>query len=378
MLSYTISRSQSRTLVNSSRLTTLLSAILLLLVTGCQGPNHFLAERMPSSLRLASRSNPQEVDLSGLASATGSSETIGPGDILEVTIAASLIKDDQVTLPVRVGDDGTGMLPDIGQVQLGGVEPQAAEQLIRLEAIRKGLYRNPNVTVQFAHQRLNRITVLGAVKEPKTVELAPGRSDLVAAIAAAGGLAEDAGEHVEIRNPVRPGTANRPAVAGEQSDSYSTVSNSTDVHTSGGMRSYTVNLISAAKAGTGNYMVEDGGVVMVEKRDPLPVTVMGLVREPGPVDFPIGKDLHVLDAVALAGGISNQLADKVYVRRPLASGGDPAVIEVSIRKAGQSDRSNVRLGPGDVVTVKQTPATVFLEALQIVRFGLSGSVGTFF
>ncbi len=117
---------------------------------------------------------------------------------------------------------------------------------------------------------------------------------------------------------------------------------------------------------------------MVEKRDPLPVTVMGLVKDPGPVDFPIGKDLHVLDAVALAGGIRNQLADKVYVRRPLASGGDPAVIEVSLRKADSSEKPNVRLGPGDVVTVKQTPSTVLLEALQIVRFGLSDSVGTLF
>jgi polysaccharide export outer membrane protein len=359
--------------------------LLTAFTAGCRGPNHFLAETMPGSLRLASRSNPQEVDLSRLASATGSSETIGPGDILEVSIAASLIKDDQVTLPVRVADDGSGILPDIGKVQLGGVEPHAAEQLIRLEAIRKGLYRSPNVTVQFAHKRLNRITVLGAVKEPTVVELPPGRCDIVSAIAAAGGLAEDAGEHVEIRNPIRAQPSRRPAIAGEPNDPYLAVSDSSDgstnasnTTTANGKNSYTINLISAAKAGSGSYMLEDGGVVMVEKRDPLPITVMGLVREPGPVEYPVGKDLHVLDAVALAGGIRNQLADKVYVRRPLASGGDPAVIEISLRKAERSDKSNVRLGPGDVVTVKQTPATVMLEALQIVRFGLSGSVGTLF
>jgi polysaccharide export outer membrane protein len=355
-------------------------AVCLLLCSlcalGCRGANHFMAESLPSSLRLASQANPQEVDLSRLASATGGSEMIGPGDVLEVSIAAGLSANDKVEIPVRVGNDGTGSLPDIGNVQLAGFEPEAAESLIRLEAIKRGLYHNPTVTVTIKHARMNRIRVLGAVKEQGTVQLPPNASDVVSAIAAAGGLADNAGTRVEIRNPARRREDVPPAVADNGSGPFSPVS-STSGASSTGMNSYSIDLISAAKEGDGSYMVEDGGVIMVEKRDPLPVTVTGLVRKADQYPFPVGKDLTVLQAIAMAGGTSNQLADKVYVIRPLTNSGDPAVIQLSIRTAKKSGDSNIKLGPGDVVSVEQTPATVVMEMLQIIRFGVNSSVGLF-
>ena len=68
-----------------------------LMLTGCHGSNHYYAtnsafgQRMPDSLRLAKRSNPQTVDLSKLASGTGGSETIGAGDVLEVPACEALV-----------------------------------------------------------------------------------------------------------------------------------------------------------------------------------------------------------------------------------------------------------------------------------------------
>jgi len=53
------------------------------------------------------------------------------------------------------------------------------------------------------------------------------------------------------------------------------------------------------------------------------------------------------------------------------------LIQVSYRKAKRSDDSNIRLGPGDVVSVEQTPGTVFMEALNIIRFGVTGSTMLF-
>lgn len=358
--------------------------LIVLMHSGCRGPNHFMAEQMPNNLRLAAQANPREVDLSRLASISGGSEIIGPGDVLEVSIAAGLNATDKVEIPVRVASDGTGSLPDIGSVQLAGYPPEAAESLIRLEAINRGLYTNPTVTVTVRHMRMNRIRVLGAVKEQGVVELPPNSSDVVSAIAAAGGLADDAGSKVEIRNPARRDAVPRPAVAGDPNSPYSSVSSTSTSGSdaapagSGGvMNSYTIDLISAAKAGDGSYLVQDGGVIMVEKRDPLPITVTGLVRKADQYPFPVGKDLTVLQAIAMAGGPSNQLADKVYVIRPLASGGDPAVLQVSIRTAKKSGKSNMLVGPGDIVSVEQTPGTVLLEALQILRFGVNSSMALF-
>ena len=352
-----------------------------LMLTGCHGSNHYYAtnsafgQRMPDSLRLAKRSNPQTVDLSKLASGTGGSETIGAGDVLEVQIAAGLQEDDQSTMAARVANDGTIALPMIGLLNVAGVEPQGAESLIRAEAIRRQLYHNPTVTVTVTHKRMNKVRVLGAVKAPGLYELPPGASDVVSAIAAAQGLEKDAGQHVEVRNPYRPHAAERPTVAGIPGQPLSTVSTSSS--SSNGMNSYSIDLISAAKAGDGQYIVQDGGVVMVEKRDPAPVYVGGLVKTAGRYDYPIGQDLHLLDAISLAGGPSNQLANKIYVIRPVVGAKDPAVIEISYRDAKRSADSNILLGPGDVVSVEQTPGTVFMEALNLIRFGISGNTTLF-
>ena len=352
-----------------------------LMFTGCHGSNHYYAtnsafgQRMPDSLRLAKRSNPQTVDLSKLASGTGGSETIGAGDVLEVQIAAGLQEDDQSTMAARVANDGTIALPMIGLLNVAGVEPQGAESLIRAEAIRRQLYHNPTVTVTVTHKRMNKVRVLGAVKAPGLYELPPGASDVVSAIAAAQGLEKDAGQHVEVRNPYRPHTAERPTVAGIPGQPLSTVSTSSS--SSNGMNSYSIDLISAAKAGDGQYIVQDGGVVMVEKRDPAPVYVGGRVKTAGRYDYPIGQDLHLLDAISLAGGPSNQLANKIYVIRPVVGAKDPAVIEISYRDAKRSADSNILLGPGDVVSVEQTPGTVFMEALNLIRFGISGNTTLF-
>ncbi|MEQ9411602.1 MAG: polysaccharide biosynthesis/export family protein [Fuerstiella sp.] len=353
----------------------LVLAFAVFCLSGCQTGNFYYAQSMPSSLRLVAQTNPQEVDLSRLASASGGSDTIGPGDILEVAISASLSKDDQVTIPVRIQDDGSAFVPDIGRVDLAGVEPQAAESLIRMEAMNRGLYRNPTVTVSFAHKKVNHVRVLGAVKEPGLYELPPNASDIVTAIAKAQGLAENAGEKVEVRNPVRPGQRSPRAVAGDPDSPYSAVSDSSADPS--GMRAYTVSLTSASTATGNRYFVEDGGVVMVEKRDPAPIQVGGLVNKADTYDFPIGKTLTVLGAVQMAGGISNQLADKVYVIRPLAQEGQKARIQVSLRKAKRNPKEDIVLGPGDMVLVEQTPGTVLMEAMQLIRFGISGSTVLF-
>jgi len=335
----------------------------------------YRAETMPRSLRLARQINPQEIDLSRIASSNGGGDRIGPGDVLELSIANSLKLDDQVKTSVRISDSGTATIPDIGEVDLAGYEPQAAEALIRGQAINKGIYLNPTITVTIAYKKMNRIRVLGAVKEAGTYELPPGDSDIVSAISIAGGLAEDAGENVEIRNPANSRRQPRRAVAGTGQEPYSTVSN--DVEVSGGMTSETVNLASAATSTNNSYNIQDGGVVMVEKRDPPPVQVLGLVNKPDIYPFPLGKDLTVLGAISMAGGLKNQLADKIYVVRPLENSDQPAVIQVSLRKAELVGESNVRLGPGDIVIVKQTAATVFLEALQFIRIGVNGTAGIF-
>ncbi|MCA9061417.1 MAG: hypothetical protein KDA96_00080, partial [Planctomycetaceae bacterium] len=112
--------------------------------------------------------------------------------------------------------------------------------------------------------------------------------------------------------------------------------------------------------------------------DPPPIYVTGLVYNNGPVEYPVGKTLRVLDAVSLAGGLRNQLADKIYVIRKVAGSDDPAVIQVSHQRAKHHGEENIVLAPGDVVSIEQTAATVFLDMFQIIRLSISGSTGVLF
>jgi len=360
-----------------------LAIVVSLSAGGCQEANHYYAEnpwyggrKLPENMTLRRQSNPQEVDLSRLAGGTGSSQQIGVGDYLEVQIAAGLHENDQSTTAVRVQEDGAIILPDIGSVEVAGLEPQAAEAMIQTEAVRQDLYQNPTVTVFVKQQKKNRVRVLGAVKSEGTYELSPNSSDVVSAIAAAGGLAINAGQKVEVRNPgatLMPSEPTPPPMAGNSAGPMIQASDSRNMRPA----SYTIDLVSAARSGEGQYLVEDGGIVMVEKRDPPPIFVQGLVRLPNQYEFPIGKDLRLLDAISLAGGMSNQMADKIFIVRQVEGQDEPVLIQSSWSRAKRSSEANLRLGPGDVISVEQTPGTVFMDVLNIIRFGVTGSTTLF-
>ena len=361
---------------------------LLVFALGCASSGqHYTAKTVPASLIATKRENAQTLDLTRLARASKDSDSIDRGDVIEVSISAGLDEDDTITLPVRINDEGIANLPELGPIRLAGMEMEAAEAAIVAMCIENKLYVRPNVTVTMKRQRMNRVMVVGAVKSPDVYELPRGRSDLLAAIVAAGGLEKDAGTKVEIRNPRRPGGRSTPIASGLQpgidtvghssGDLSGTTLASTDpdiipvIDADGKMESYKVDLVSATKAGKGGYIIEDGGVISIEKRDPEPLHVLGLVRKPDRYDFPIAEELRVTDAIALAGGTSMPVADKVFIVRRVPKSNETAVIQVSLREAKRNAQANMSLEPGDVVSVENTPTTVLYEAINIVKFNLS-------
>ena len=87
--------------------------------------------------------------------------------------------------------------------------------------------------------------------------------------------------------------------------------------------------------------------------------------------MPVGQPVHVLDAIAMAGERSNPWADKIYITRHVNGENEPVVIETSVVNAQHSNESNIRLSPGDVVCVEQTPKTVVHNIFtNIVRFSI--------
>lgn len=347
---------------------------LLLFGSGCAS-NAILARNMPAEWRAQPVSNAQTVALSKLASATIPQDLIAEGDIITVDVTVGLRKEDNASVVLRV-KDGCVDPPNIGPVQVVGLTTQEAEGVIRTAAMQQEVYRNPSVTVDLTRPKLNRITVTGAVNTPKTVELRPGNSDLLQAITAAGGLAKEAGTIVEIQHPgYQPGSTaggRSPAIAENPTDGVISASGEAVGATPVAATSLRVDLASLGQQKVAIPTLTDGTVIWVEKQDPLPVKVDGLVRHPGHYPIPVGENLTVLDAISLAQGMSSQVADKIYVIRRRPGIAEPQLFQVSYSRAKRHGEENILLQPGDIVEVEQTPATVFIDVLKMATFGIQG------
>ena len=344
----------------------------------CQGcaTNAMLARELPREWHAVAASNAQTVDLSKLASATIPQDLIAQGDVISIDLRVGMKKDDNPTFTARVQDNGEVDLPYIGGIPIVGLTMLEAEDAIRTAAINRNVYRDPLITVSMKSPKVNRITVIGAVNKPGTIELRPGNCDLLQAITAAGNLSDDAGTIVEVRHPgFQPGTApeeRSPAVADGAADGVISAGGESVTATPTGAKTLKVDLASIGKEGVGIPTLTDGTVIWVDKQDPLPLTVVGLVNAAGQFEFPVGQSLSVLDAISLSRGISSPVANKIYVIRKRSGVAEPQLIQVSYSKAKRDGRENILLQPGDVVSVEQTPATVLLDVLKTANIGITG------
>ena len=351
--------------------------LLLFCASGC-ATDRYYATSLPDELVAPPYENPLLIELSQLATEANSSELIDCGDVIEVNIAAGLDDKDTVSFPARVNEQGIANLPIIGDLQLAELELQGAEAVISTAAIQRGLYRNPHVTVTMKQQRMNRVTVLGAVEDPGVHQVPRGNSDLLAALVAAGGLTETAGTEVEIRHPGGRFSEESvsPRIADANGNQIAPVGHSVPVMKLKQASSIKVDLVKATQnvGKRRDYRVQDGSIITVKKRDAKPIEVLGLVKKPGQHEIPPGKDLRLLGAISMAEGISSPVADKIYVIRRLSTDVEPAVIQVSYAEAKRNSKSNLRLAPGDVISVEQTPATIMLDAVKLINFTIGTSL----
>lgn len=357
-----------------ARLQRLALALSWLLVCGCTTTKIYKTSNLPSQWQAKPIANVTSFDLTKLSSATIPEDLIAKEDVLEITIASGLGRSEIQTMPSRVNESGQVDVVHVGPVPVAGLDLTEAEAAIARACIDREIYRTPHVTVVMKRPKVNRITVLGAVEKPGVVELRSGNSDLLQALVQAGNLTKEAGSMVEIHHPgFRAEDAGSPKIAegtdalGNQLTSYDTPAQKASNKT------LKVDLTSLGSTGPATYDLEDGAVVRVEKRDPPALQVFGLVNKPNRYEFPVGKNMRLMDAIAIAGGTSNQLANKVFVIRR-REGADPMLVEISLRKAKRNGVENMLLEPGDTVSVEQTPATVILDAVRRVGMNLGGAV----
>lgn len=336
----------------------------------------YKAGSLPPELVAAKPTGLESIDYTRLASSNVNSDLIYPGDLLEITIATGAEERAPTPWQLRLAEDGTVNLPLIGPLQLAGVELNRADQLVRAAGVQRGVYRNPYVSVLLKERRSNRVTVVGAVNEPGVYNLPAIGSDLLAAIVTAGGLAEDASSLVDVRHP--PGAGQLRGVQSQNVADGGQVSPVSFNRTEASAAMVSRLDLADTRSVNNSVYLADGSVVTIRPREPRVVNVIGLVRKPSQIELSPGQDVRVLDAIAMAGGRTLQIADKVNVIRRLPDQDDAVVIGVSVKDAKKNGQSNVRLAAGDVVSVEETPVTMTVDTIRsFVRFGFSSALPGF-
>lgn len=336
--------------------------LLCLLISGCSQKQVYRPAKLPVEFQAKPVPDLRNIPLPDLADQSVRSDVIMSGDILQVTVATDL-ENRPNAVPVRVDDLGIIQVPYIGPVQVGGLRFADAERAIAAAAVEREVFRHPTVTVVRSDARTHRVTVVGAVNKPGVYELPASNSSVLAALVAAEGLNSKAGPIVEIRRAAGSDltTERLPLTASED---FPDGVRPAGWNGSTSVRVQQINLISPVSGSPSEYRLSDGDVVNVAEREALPFFVDGLVSKPGAYPMPPDQPIRILDAIALAGGKSNPLANEVWIVRHVPGREEPVLIKVSLRRAKEDARENLLIAAGDVISIEETPGTFIYNLLK--------------
>jgi polysaccharide export outer membrane protein len=211
-----------------------------------------------------------------VASAQASDYVIGSPDVLSITVW----NQDDLSGHYSVDIDGTFTFPLIGRVKAAGLTLREFEvELNRLLA--DGFFKQPQVTVAVEEFLSQRVFVVGEVRQPGTYPLTGGMR-LIEALATAGSTAGSASGELLL---MRADKAGGPLLPG--------LSEAAQV-----IRVDLRELQSGASSQ--NVLLRDGDTIFVPRAET--IYVFGQVRSPGA--YPIENDTTVLQALSLAGGVT--------------------------------------------------------------------------
>lgn len=207
---------------------------------------------------------------------------IGAQDVLAIQVF------DQAELGGKytVEADGTFSFPLIGRIKAAGRTLREFEDDLK-KRLADGFFRTPQVSVAIEQYRSQRIFVMGEVRSPGPLALTGGMS-LVEALARAGStLPSASGEVVIVRVP--QGKSGAPLLPSERGAAEIFRASVRDLE---------------AGSLTENIELQDGDTLYVPRADS--VYVFGEVRSPGA--YAVQKDTTVLQALSLAGGVTEHAA----------------------------------------------------------------------
>ena len=237
---------------------------------------------------------------------------LGPGDILEIAVWGY----PDLTRQAAIGPDGKIVLPLIGAISTSGVTVE------RLTALITRAYAafivDPHVMVTIREFRKIHASVLGQIAHPGAYDFPLG-TRLIDLVAAGGGPTE--------------------AAALKEAQFFRR-----------GQPSVLVDLTRLMAGEPELNVLLDGGETLVVPEDLVDfVTVQGEVVRPG--RYRLKGDMHVLDALMLAGGLTERASVTQASLTRESAETEPLFLDDLLLR--QQMGRNVRLHPGDILSIPE-------------------------
>jgi polysaccharide export outer membrane protein len=276
-------------------------------------------------------------------------QKVGPNDMLSITVYES----PELSRAVRVGADGMIRLPMLKRkIRAEGVMPGDLEALIAGALEEEEIVVEPFVTVAITEYHSRPVSVMGAVKQPVTLQ-AETPITLLEALARAGGLSPEAGPEILI--------SRKQTEAGQEASSVQRVS--------------VRELIDVADPAL-NVVLKGGEEIRVPEAGR--IYVVGNVRKPGAFTIQNGGASSVLKAVAQSEGLLQFAGPQAFIYRVDEATGVKNEIPVDLGKIMQRKAPDAPLMANDIFYVpdnKRQRLTIgALEKLLVIGGGATAAL----
>jgi len=310
-------------------------------------------QRLEESRKTLSRALPEP---------TEDESRIGPDDMLEITVFDA----PELNHTLRVSANGEISLQLLGEVRAGGLTPRQLE-LVLQELLRRTYMKDPHVGVFVRELQSHPVSVVGAVKKPGVFQIR-GTKTVLELLSMAEGLADDAGDTVVVmRGATFPGASGRENTGQKQQFDAAVslamrdaplASRPTAVpQQDGASEVEEINLKRLLESDDPafNIPVHPGDIVKVPRAGI--VYVVGAVKKPGGFVLRGNENISVLQALALAEGLTRTpLKSQARIIRTDQRTDKPIEIPVDLGKILASKAPDRPLQSKDIIFVPDSSA----------------------
>jgi protein involved in polysaccharide export with SLBB domain len=296
---------------------------------------------------------------------------LGPGDEITIRVFGADVMDQEL----KVGKNGTVVIPLVGDVVAAGLTAGELEQAIASRLREGGLIRDPQVLVYVTGYEAKQLFVFGAVDRPGLYQMSQDLT-VMDAIFMAGGIDPNAGNHGYIHRKVAEVGADWPApqplpvaAAVDARTGNVRMASPRDLAQQPGVREMVAHpataypgtevlrfdITDARRGGVvePNLVLKPGDIVVISEETKDFFYVIGDVKNPSAIQIPTPSWRKVLasQAIAWAGGPSDtaRISQGVLIRVDTA--GRREEFKLDFNKILRGQQPDMEVNPNDVIFI---------------------------